>query len=187
MLFQIEVLTVTRSQQTGKTGKPYFMVEVAYKRDGKVEGKKLLEFNAKEVCKALENASTGDKYDIVAEKEGDFWQWKSATPSNNSQSYVSSSASSGSASSSTSATKSPVKSEWETREERQLRQVYIIKQSSLGHAIETLKTDKNQPDPKAVLSLAQEYTNWVMAKDVPQSVERAGVAEIEDDLPWEKQ
>ncbi len=183
MQFQIEVLTVTRSQQTGKTGKPYFMVEVAYKRDGKVEGKKLLEFNAKEVCKALENASTGDKYDIVAEKEGDYWQWKSATPSG-SQASSSSSASSGSSTSAVSGTKSPVKGEWETREERQLRQVYIIKQSSLGHAIETLKTDKNQPDPKAVLSLAQEYTNWVMAKDVPQSVERAGVADMDDDIPF---
>lgn len=102
MQFTIDILTVTKSTQPNKAGKQMDVLEVAYKRDGKVEGKKLFPAFAKDVCKALEGATTGSKFDITAEKEGDFWQWKSATPSGTSQAGSSGSASSASSSNSTS-------------------------------------------------------------------------------------
>lgn len=184
MQFQIEVLTVTKSQQMSKANKPYTMVEVAFKKDGKVEGKKLLEFNAKEVCKALEGATTGSKFDIVSEKEGDYWQWKSAVPSGSVSASPAVSSSPAASGYSSTSSKSPVKGEWETREERAAKQIMIVKQSSLANAIATLKLDKVSPDRNQVLELAQAYTDWVLKTntDIKQAAGVQDIIDMEDDI-----
>ncbi len=178
MQFVIEVLSVSKGTQPTKTGKTMEYLEVAYKRDGKVEGKKLFRPFAKEVCAALDNASTGQKYTITAEKEGEYWQWKAASTGDSGQSA--SSGSSASSSTSSGAQKSPVKGEWETKEERAQRQVMIVKQSSLANAIATLKAE-TAVDPENVIAVAQRYTDWVLGNDQPKGF--SAIADMEDDIP----
>ncbi len=181
MNFVIEILNVSSGQQPSKTGKMMDYLEVAFKKDGKVEGKKLFKAFAKDVTNVLQTASAGQSYTITAEKEGDYWQWKQASLGTSSATSAPSSYSSPSSSTSSAAAKSPVKGEWETREERAARQVMIVKQSSLANAIATIKTDKNSPDAAAVIALAQEYTDWVLA--VPKRDPVAAIANMDDDIP----
>jgi hypothetical protein len=58
----------------------------------------------------------------------------------------------------------------------------IVKQSSLANAIATIKTDKNGPDPAAVIALAQMYTDWVLA--APKVDPVAAIANMEDEIPY---
>lgn len=183
MQFSIEILNVSKSQQPTKTGKMMDVIELAFKKDGKVEGKKLFPAFAKDVCKKLESAKSGETYTVTAEKEGDFWQWKEVTQGGGSSSQASASASGGSTTSAS--TKSPVKGDWETREERAARQVMIVKQSSLSNAVATLATSKSPADPDAVLALAQRYTDWVLATPTtqPAAAKQDPFADMDDDIP----
>jgi hypothetical protein len=167
MQFDIEVLNVSKGTGTSKTGKPYYFYEVAFKKDGKVEGKKLLEFSAPIVCRTLAEAPMGSKFSITAEKEGDFWQWKAIGPASGNTSGSSVGVASSVVSSTTSSeTMGTKKGDWETRDERNTRQLHIIRQSSLANAINTLKTEKNVPTVTDVLAVAQQYVDWVVGNPV---------------------
>lgn len=79
----------------------------------------------------------------------------------------------------------------ESAEERAKRQILIVKQSSLSSAVETVKQDKKVPTTEEVLSVAQEYFNWVMSegstKEVQQPQEspaRGPTIDLEDDIPF---
>lgn len=80
----------------------------------------------------------------------------------------------------------------ETPEERAKRQILIVKQSSLSSAVETVKQDKKVPTTEEVLTVAQEYFDWVMsdgkvtaAKEVQQeSPARGPTIDLEDDVPF---
>jgi hypothetical protein len=180
MKINITLLAATKSTGTSKTGKPYGILEVAYKQDGQVKGKKLFEFKCKEICKVLGQASPGSEFTIVQEKEGEYWEWKTI--------------SSGTASSADAATTSATPAShfpskpastggnWETKEERAVKQVLIVKQSSLSQAVSTLKTDKAAADPDAVIALAQKYTNWVIGEDKPAAAEVVKPDPFDDDI-----
>lgn len=180
MQIEIEVLTATKTTATSKTGKPYTMVEVAYKQDGAVKGKKLLEFKAKDICKVLGSAITGDKFTVVQEKEGDFWEWKSISSSTATASSVGAATSTPTAA----GVKTTPKGDWETKEERAAKQVMIVKQSSLAQAVASLKLDKAVVDPTNVLALAQTYTDWVLAKPELPEVAAKKPDPFDDDVEF---
>ncbi len=184
MQFNIEILNVSKSQQPTKTGKMMDVIELAFKKDGKVEGKKLFPAFAKEVCKKLESAKSGETYTVTAEKEGEYWQWKEVSQGGSSSQQSSGSSSGGSQINS--ATKSPVKGDWETREERTARQVMIVKQSSLAQAVASLKQDKGTLAPDVVLELAQMYTDWVLATPTtqPAAAKQDAFEGMEDDIAF---
>ena len=165
---QIEIVsTSTNTMPTAKGS--YQVVEVAYKnlKDGKIGGKKIMSFASKEVFKIMTNAKVGDKYDIELEKDDkDFWQWKSAAMST------------GSTSTSTSSANPAPRSTYETPAERAIKQDYIIRQSSLTNAINTLKTDKVSPNAGEVMALAEDYVKFVYNKP-PVDV----FADLESDIP----
>ena len=174
----IKVVAIDNQTAKSAKGKDYRLVEVTFKNmsfQGKVETKKHNEFGDKNVFDTLKNAQAGDEFVITREKDQNgYWQWigissGSTAPAASSGNAVPAKATGG--------------GNWETSEERAKKQVYIIKQSSLGHAIETLKTDKKAPTKDEVLQLAQEYTNWVLgqqislAQSLPQDEE-------DEDMPY---
>jgi hypothetical protein len=186
MQIAIEILTVTKSVGTSKTGKPYNIFEVAFKQDGQIKGKKLFEFKAKEVCKKLAGASTGDKFTIVQEKEGEYWEWKEIHSSGAADAGASSV--SPTYASTPSVPKPASGGNWETKEERAYKQVLIVKQSSLSQAVSSLKTDKAAADPDAVIALAQKYTDWVLEqpkiKQEAAAAVKSDLSDMEDDVPF---
>ena len=162
----INILSV--SIETKPTAKgSYQQLEVAFKNldSGKVESKKIMSFASKPVFDALSNAKAGDTFAITTaknEKTG-YWDWTAAT-----QGVP------GAVVSSNKTPTTPVKSTYETPEERAIKQTLIVRQSALGYAINTLSPGaKSALLPDAVVSLAEQYVEWVygnsptdVAKDI---------------------
>lgn len=165
---QIEILSV--SVNTVPTAKgSYQVAEVAYKdiKDGKVNGKKIMSFAAKEAFKVLSAAKQGEKYDVGLEKDDKgYWQWTTMAPA-------------GSAPAASTGNASP-RSTYETPEERTKKQDFIIRQSSLANAIALLKTEKAIPKPEEVLELAEQFVKFVYNP----IVDKSGFDTMSDDVPY---
>ena len=172
MQIQIDVIDVSKPVP-GPGGK-YSHIEVAYRKDGKVEGKKLMSFVHPEVYKAAQSFEAGKTYNIEIGKEAgkdgkEYWQW---------QKVYDGSAPTPIASTGTSPKETYTKpvSNYETKEERAARQVMIVRQSSISNAIATLGTGKHKVDD--VLNIAKKYEAFVMATDPIQDL-----INMEDDIP----
>jgi hypothetical protein len=127
--------------------------------------------------KALADAKANDCFEIKSEKKPgkdgkEYWTWLSATqaaPGTVMEPQVK-----------TAGTPVP-KSNYETPEERAKKQVYIVKQSSLGSAIELLSIGaKTPPTKQDVLALAQEFTDWVFST---QEAKPVSLTDMPDDFP----
>lgn len=170
MQINIEVLSVTKNKFP-----KYEQLEVAYKDigNGKVAGKKLMSFVYPEVFKTLSTASTGDKFDIVMNKEPgndgkEYWQWQSAEKSSDAPKETSNKI-------------TPTnKSTYETSEERANRQILIVRQSSLTNAINFAEANKIK-DVQEVKSLAQDFVDFVYQKE-PEKIPE--LTDMEDDIPY---
>jgi hypothetical protein len=159
---KIEIINVGDVQKKDK----YSVVELVYKNidKDKTETKKLMNFSYPLVYNALRQSSKGDKFDIKLAKEGEYWQWTECE--------VAGTESTPTPSSSGPEPKAYVKgSNYETSEERKERQTHIIRQSSLGHAVNTLKVDGEALEKDAVLALAADYEQWVTRKTMAQHLE----------------
>ena len=156
---KIQVLSVSVGSKTSNAGKTYQNAEIAYKNldQGKVESKNITQYS--KVFKQVADATPTMFYDVAISKDDKgYWQWDSfvaGTPGEAAQT---------SAAGPSKATVAP-KSNYETSEERAKRQVFIVKQSSLGHAIELMSVGaKAPPDVDAVIALAQKFTDFVFAE-----------------------
>ena len=155
----IRIIDVEESTATSKANKPYTVLDISYKNvtfQDKVESKKHNQYGDKTVYATLKNAKKGDVFTVLREKDdAGYWQWVGIEQGENAPMAATKTAAP------QAATAAP-KSNFETPDERAKKQVYIIKQSCIGYAIETLKTDKKAPAPDEVVSLAQFYVDYVM-------------------------
>lgn len=185
---KIKVIAVEVGNAKTKNGKDYQFLEVTYKNlsfDNKTESKKLMPFGAKEVFTALKNAETGDVFTLLREKDNDgYWQWVGISAGDVEIEQA------GTATSAPAAAKPTgtvaAKSTFETPEERAKKQVYIVRQSSISAAIETLKTDKKAPSKEEVLELATAYVDYVFGNGAQVAVASPVKAEPidEEDIPF---
>jgi len=171
---QITVLSVSKTQHMTKTNKPYFQLEIAYKgEDGQVKGKKLMPFGStKPAFDALEKAQGGEAWDITLIKEGEYWSWISAKKSDGSAPV----ADTPTKMTSTAPAGKVVGSNYETKEERAIKQRYIVRQSSLANAIAL--------NPKAsvatVIEIAKEFETFVFSEEV--AAPAAATTAMQDNL-----
>ena len=169
---QIEVISVGAVQTVPtKNGKQYETIEVLYRdKDGKPQGKKLVSFSNPAVFKACKSWEAGAKVNVKTEKDGNgYWQWTAIEDGDTE--VVTKPAFQGK-------TETKTVSNYETREERQQRQVYIIRQSSLGHAIEFLGQNKAGKTVEDVINVADEFFKYVM-----EGKEKAPFEDFPDDIP----
>lgn len=166
---QIEIVNVSENQKTNKAGRGYTELEVIYKDDsGKAGTKKVMSFSNPAVFKGLQAAKTGDKLEITSQKDDNgYWQWTGIGGGGNTSSTPASNAS----------TTKVVGSNYETKEERALRQKYIVRQSSLTTALGILGVGAKSIDKSAVFGLAEEIEQWVFRTD-------ATLSDLEDDIPY---
>ncbi|MDE1816595.1 MAG: hypothetical protein KGI11_08565 [Thaumarchaeota archaeon] len=148
----IDVGTV--NQESTKKGKSYQSIEVTYKNDqGQVSSKKLVSFANPAIFTAAKGWQKGDQIDVRTEKdENGYWQWTGINVAGE-QAPI------------TSAPKETrvTGSNYETKEERAQRQVYIIRQSSIASAISLASVGhKSTLNVHDVLSIADELVNYVM-------------------------
>ena len=157
----IEVKSVDIVKAITKTGKPYEFIDLMYKNKSfqdKVEGKKVMPFGNKEVFETLKNSDKGDVFYIGRTKNADgFWDWdKISQVPNNKETYNEEVGHKQQTKAVPAASKSQP---WETPEDRAKKQLYIIRQSSLTNAVNTLVGNVN---PEDVKSTAQNYIDFVL-------------------------
>lgn len=174
----ITILAVQSTTQTGKTGKPYQQLEVTFKNNtfGKVESKKLMPFGVQKAAfDALGSAATGSVFEVtVVKNDAGYNDWTAITQAV--PGVAAPASTGGSINKPTMGQTTQVKSTYETPEERAKKQVYIIRQSSISSAVDTLTAGaKSAPTSDAVLALAQQYYNWVV-----QSPEQAVASDLFD-------
>lgn len=185
----IEVISV--DVQTKPTAKgSYQVAEVTYKKDGKVNGKKVMSFgNTANAFKVISQASKGEFFEVTQVKEGEYWNWTNVVKvdDNGGNAGASAPARSGPA------TNASPKSTYETPEERAAKQVYIARQSSITAALKTLELQKSSPSREEVVELAAYYLDWVMTGEIAQVEAKPArgrkpakqVEELSDDLPFD--
>lgn len=177
---QIKVISVEVSTQKTQKGS-YDIAEVTYKNltfQDKVEAKKVVSFNHKEVFNTLKHAAQGAVFTVQRVKnDAGYWDWVSLGD-DEPAGTATSTASGGK-------TMASPKSTYETPEERAKKQVYIVRQSAINAAIATLKTDKKNPTPDEVLELASHYEGYVFGIE-PASGVKAAMPELpdDDDVPY---
>jgi len=174
----VKVVSVNREDIPNKNGKgTYGKLTVAYRNDqGKLAEKPLLSFTNPAVFKAFERAEAGDEINVKSEKVGDYWNWTAilaegetsqATPVANS----------------TAPATRVTGSNYETKEERALKQRYIVKQSSISAAVAILTVGaKSSPSVKDVIALADEFVDYVFADDTKAL--SADFSVDSDDVPY---
>jgi hypothetical protein len=112
-----------------------------------------------------------------------FWDWIAASIANSVNAGSAGSPEPTTKASGSTSFTSP-KSTYETPEERAKKQVYIVRQSSISAAIDTLKTDKKNPTKEEVVATAQFYESFVFGVDVaPPKLADLPTFEDEEDVP----
>ena len=163
---QIEIIDVSTPTEEKGPKSSYKKIQVTYKnQDGKVQGKQIVSFAHPEVFDTLVEAEKGQFYEVKAEKNGNFWNWVSATLSDGSDVVENGGK----------AVAKPNK--WVPDEERQRM---IVRQNALtnGVAFCTAKGGTALKEEN-VTKIAEYFYNWVMTKEDPV----ASVLEMEDDIP----
>lgn len=118
---------------------------------------KLISFSNPKVFDTFKNAKVNDVFDITTRKnDKDFTEWASAEIVKESTAAVSNSLGEKGAGQS----RTPVVSQYETRDERNLRQRLIVRQSCLAQAVEYSAGDDNK-SVESVLGLADQFNVWV--------------------------
>lgn len=164
---QIEIVAV-KVEDKGK----YQMLDVAYRSDGQIKGKKLMSFTFPEVFKAMKAAQQGEVFEVRTQKnDKNFWDWVEVSKGGSAQT--------GGNSMATATTASP-KSTYETAEERANRQILIVRQSSVSNAIEYLKLNpKKVPSVEEVINIASKLEDFVFGRKFDAA---AGVDFVDDIL-----
>jgi len=187
----VQVVAVEVGTAKSKAGKDYEFVEVTYKNKSfqdKVESKKHNQYGDKNVFNALKEAKNGDVFTILRNKDdAGFWQWIGIeSGANSAPSAAAPSANRAAPAATNSAPTAAPRSNFETPEERAKRQIFIVRQSSIGHAVELLKTEKKVPSVDEVLDVAKRFEIYVFGiRDEETTTEQLPkFDDLEDEIPY---
>lgn len=185
----IEVVNVAAPSfvKTAKSG--YNMIEVAHKQDGKIGGKRLLDFASPTVYNMFLAAQPGTVYSVEIEKnEKGYWDWVSATPATADTAAVATNVKASDAPAtapvSTGARGRVTGSTYETPEERAVNRAAIIRQSTLNMAIAALGNPTGVAAatiPPTLFQLARQFEDHIYT-DLAARAEslEAAVAALKD-------
>lgn len=171
---QITVIDVTENTKKSESGRTFQQLEVAYKNEqGQPQLKKLISFSNPNVYKAAKDWVKGDVVNVTTvknEKTG-YWDWIGLEGDGVVAETKQASATVGPA-----AGARVTGSNYETKEERAARQVFIIRQSSLSTAVELLGQGKSVDE---VIRVAKQFEAYVFDK----SSGADAINELQDDIP----
>lgn len=168
---RIQILSVQITTVPTAKGS-YQVADVAFKNltfQGKVEGKKVMSFGAtKDAFTTLATAQPGDVYDVnVVKNDKGYNDWTSMIKGTADGQDTSNKTSAVTAGYTPTGNAPARTSTYETPEERAKKQVYIIRQSSLSNAIDTLAVgSKSALKADEVIDLARKYEDYVFGKQL---------------------
>jgi hypothetical protein len=163
---KIQVLSVQVTTVPTAKGS-YQVADVAFKNltfQGKVEGKKIMSFGAtKDSFGVLATAQPNDVFDVnVVKNDKGYNDWVSMTKGSADGQDTSNKTSPAPTGYTPAGNGTARTSTYETPEERAKKQVYIIRQSSLSNAIDTLAVaSKSALKADEVIDLARKYESYV--------------------------
>lgn len=156
---QIKIVSVGSPEMKQGPKAKYSVFKLEYSSDGQLRNRNIMSF-AKEVYGVLKSAEPGSVWDIVTKKNGEFWDWVSATPVG-----AGSGTQLGAGGVQTTAPTGSGGYSRESAEERAQRQVLIVRQSCLSSAVNALG---NQiADPQRYIDFAKEFEKYVFDFSVP--------------------
>ena len=156
---EINVIDVgSVNTHSAKNGREYQSLEITYKNDqGQTQSKKLMSFAAPAVFKTAQTWTKGDEVNIATVKDNNgYWQWTKILGEGEEAPASTSTAVASKGKSFSGGSNYP------TVDERAQTQAYIIKQSSLGNAVNTLAIDGKSVTANDVISLAKMYEGYVL-------------------------
>ena len=150
----VTIQEVNKEFKTKGKGK-WSELQVTYTDNGKNFQKKILSFQNPAVFEALQDAKQGDNYDVTVTKDGEYYNWSSAKKLDKDVAV--------SAAPAAPASGRVLGSNYETADERKLKQLYIIKQSSIANALMYLGFNEGVQDHSVneVLAVAQQFVDFV--------------------------
>ncbi len=140
-------------EEVKKGRNAYQVANVTYMTGrGESKTKKVMSFSNPAVFAVAKGAQAGEVYDVAFVPGDEYYNWASMKPMNG-EAPAAKAAAAGSAPKATTST-------YETADERKIKQLYIVRQSSITNAIARAG---QHPDPNAVdvLDLAQMYVDFV--------------------------
>ena len=156
---KVKILDVT-TENVVKGKARYSKATVAYMYNGEAKTQSIMSFANPSVFKDVTNYIGQEVEVSVKKNDTGYNEWAAIGPvcsiPSDDQSTLSGTPSSG--------VVRVTGSNYETREERAQKQVYIIKQSSITAALTTLQAQKTEFQVQDVTDLAQQYTDWVLGK-----------------------
>jgi hypothetical protein len=160
------MLITVNTVEVKKMPKGYQVAEVGFTHNGEAKARKIMSFASPKVFSTLTQMVSELPKDVNIrmeknEKSG-YWDWLEVETSLG-----------GGTDGNKSEAKAPAGrvtgSNYETKEERAKRQVYIIRQSSLANAIAYFAAANpkgTEATPKAVIDLASEFTDFVLGQEL---------------------
>lgn len=182
----ITILSVQITTTPTKTGS-YQMADVAYKNNsfqGKVEGKKVMSFGATaNSFKTLATAQPNETYDVeVVKNDKGYNDWVSMQKAGDIPQPATVQGVQNVSNVQRGSTAAP-RSTYETPEERAIKQVYIVRQSSLGVASGLLSVGaKTPPAADTVIDLAKKFEAFVFGKTDPGPSGFADFPDVPDEF-----
>lgn len=132
----------------------YSVANVTYTDNGKNFTKKIMSFANPAVFDVVKDAKQGDILDVTVTKDGEYYNWSSAKKVDKDTTERPQAAP---------ASGRVLGSNYETADERKLKQLYIIKQSSIANALMYLGFNEGVQDHSVneVLAVAQQFVDFV--------------------------
>jgi hypothetical protein len=154
----------------------YSKAAVTYLFEGQARTQNVMSFTNPAVFKAVQD-NVGKEVEVVVTKnDAGYNQWASVGE------VGSASAAPPNAAAPTTSTGTATRvtgSNYETKEERAARQVYIVKQSSISAAIALSEANKAKATPEEIIEVAGKFVDYVFAKEAEASLET-----LENDIPF---
>jgi hypothetical protein len=165
----------TPSTKASSNGRSYQEIEITYKTEnGQVANKKLMSFSNPSVFNHIKGLAKGEVVNVTTVKNAKgFWDWTGI--GNEGDAPVATQSKPATAQAGGRVTGS----NYETKEERAARQVFIIRQSSLSTAVELLGQGKSVDE---VIATAKQFEAYVFSKD-PNPTKEVNFDDLEDDIP----
>lgn len=181
---ELNIIDVSQpTTSTNRNGRQYQSIEITYKgNDGRVANKKLMSFSNPEVFRVAQTWEKGDVVNVATEKDdAGYWQWTKILADGEAE-PAPTNASAAQSSTAAKTTNRVTGSNYETKEERALRQLMIVRQSSLSNAVATLATHGSALTPEQVIQLATKYERFVMEGDTSSS--STSIDDLTGDIPY---
>lgn len=151
MLIEVVYVEVNKAG-TGRS--QYEVAEVTYSTNGNKRSFKVMSFANPQVFKVISQAKSGDKFNVtVGKNDRGYDAWNAIEAA---------SAEAKNSSSNSGTTVPKFAGDRESKDEREAKQRYIIRQSSLSNAIQVLTTGaKAAPKYEEVTDLAEKFVKFV--------------------------